>query len=87
METSQRRRFLSSEAETRKRESEEKARSETPCSWPTNWWEVEKARESELREKVLRVLSAEEEARRRPLEENLTAEMARSWGVRVWESV
>lgn len=32
--TSQRRRVLSSEAETMKRESEEKARSETPCSWP-----------------------------------------------------
>ncbi len=38
---SHRRRVLSSEAETRNLESEEKARSETPCSWPSNSWRRE----------------------------------------------
>lgn len=46
--TSHRRMVLSSEAETRKRESEEKARSETPCSWPVNFWRGEGGVESEL---------------------------------------
>ncbi|KAM1091494.1 hypothetical protein ACFX13_019268 [Malus domestica] len=36
--TSQRRRVLSSEAETMKRESAEKARSEMPWEWPSKVW-------------------------------------------------
>lgn len=40
--TSHRRRVLSSEAETRNRESEEKATSETPWSWPDNSWMAER---------------------------------------------
>lgn len=47
VETSHRRRFLSSEPETMKRESEEKAKSDTPCSWPVNSWRVEEGLERE----------------------------------------
>lgn len=78
--TSQRRTVLSSEAEQTWRESEEKARSEMPWSWPWNSWRVEKSPEVD---QVRRVLSAEEEPKRRPSEENLTAETARLWAVRV----
>lgn len=84
---SQRRRVLSSEAETRYLESEEKARSETPCSWPSSSWRRETVgageSDEDLTTEMRRVLSAEEEARRRPSDENLTAEIARLWGVRV----
>lgn len=89
--TSQRRRVLSSEAETMKRESAEKARSETPWSWPSKVWAavmVGDVSESEKsREYVRMVLSAEEEPRRRPSEENLTQEIALLWPVRVSKRV
>lgn len=86
MATSHNLTVLSSEAVARRRESEEKATSEMPCSWPLNccWREKgESSEEVEEREWMTAVLSAEEVARRRPSEENLTEEMARLWGIRV----
>lgn len=86
MDTSHSLTVLSSEAVARRRESEEKATSEMPCSWPLNCWWREKGGSSEVeeeREWMMAVLSAEEVARKRPSEENLREEIARLWGVRV----